>query len=68
MSRTTNHELIAFERKMKRSKAAHLQRLANDVEAYKRWLLACGSGGAMRHQASRPRTVTLPKLSILEDE
>lgn len=35
----------------------------SDADYRKRWLLKCMSGGFGRHQASRPKKVTLPKLS-----
>jgi len=43
-------------------------RREHDIEHRKRWLLKSMTGGFGRHQGSRPKTVTLAKLSILEDK
>lgn len=58
----------AFFEAVQRMEKESKERRKNDIEAHKRHLLASMSGGFGRNQSTRPRTVTLPKLSILEDK
>lgn len=58
----------AFFEAMERIQEESRERRMTDVEHRKRWLLKSMSGGFGRNQATRPKTVTLPKLSILEDK
>ena len=44
------------------------ERRDNDIEAHKRHLLASMTGGFGRNQKARPKTITLPKVSIQEDK
>ena len=58
----------AFFEAVQRMEKESKERRKNDIEAHKRHLLASMSGGFGRNQSTRPRTVTLPKLSIQEDK
>lgn len=55
-----------FFNRMKKAQAERLKRM-EDVEHRKRWVLACASGGGMRHHSVKKAKITLPKLKILED-
>jgi hypothetical protein len=58
----------AFFKAMERINGESRERKMSDIEHRKRWLLKSMSGGFGRNQGTRPKTVTLPKLSILEDK
>lgn len=58
----------AFFEAMKRIEQESKDRRKKDVEAHKRHMLASMSGGFGRNQKTRPKNITLPKLSILEDK
>jgi hypothetical protein len=58
----------AFFITMKRINKESKDRRASDPEHRKRWMLKSMSGGFGRNQSTRPKTVTLPKVSILEDK
>ena len=58
----------AFFKAVKRMEKESRERFKNDIEHRKRWLLSSMTGGFGRHQASRPKKITLPKLSILGDK
>ena len=64
MDREKKSFFEAVQRMEKESK----ERRKKDIEAHKRHLLASMSGGFGRNQKARPKTITLPKLSILEDK
>ena len=58
----------AFFKAINRMQKESRERFNNDIEHRKRWLLSSMTGGFGRHQASRPKKITLPKLSIQEDK
>jgi len=58
----------AFFEAMKRIEQESKDRRKKDVEAHKRHMLASMSGGFGRNQKTRPKNITLPKLSILGDK
>ena len=58
----------AFFKSIQRMQKESRERFQNDVEHRKRWLLKSMTGGFGRHQASRPKKISLPKLSILGDK
>ena len=58
----------AFFKAINRMQKESRDRFHNDVEHRKRWLLKSMTGGFGRHQASRPKKISLPKLSIQEDK
>ena len=64
MDRDKHAFFTAVQRMEKESK----ERRKKDIEAHKRHMLASMSGGFGRNQKTRPKTVTLPKVSILEDK
>ena len=57
-----------FFNEMKRRESERLKRFHGDTEERKRWMLKVASGGGMNGKGRRRVPVTLPKLSILEDE
>ena len=63
-----DREKKAFFEAVQRMERESRKRRDNDIEHRKRWLLKSMTGGFGRSQSTRPRTVTLPKLSILEDK
>lgn len=63
-----DREKKSFFEAVQRMERESRERRDNDIEHRKRWLLKSMSGGFGRNQSTRPRTVTLPKLSILEDK
>lgn len=65
---TMDREKKAFFEAVQRMEKESKERRKNDIEAHKRHMLASMSGGFGRNQKTRPKTVTLPKLSILEDK
>jgi len=64
MDREKHAFFTAVQRMEKESK----ERRKNDAERHKRHMLASMSGGFGRNQKTRPKTITLPKLSIQEKE
>ena len=58
----------AFFEAVQRMEKESKERRKNDIEAHKRHLLASMSGGFGRNQKARPKTITLPKVSILEEK
>ena len=64
MDREKHAFFTAVQEMERRSK----ERRQTDSEVYKRYLLKCASGGFGRNQGSRPKTISLPKLSIQEKE
>ena len=64
MDREKKSFFEAVQRMEKESK----ERRKKDIEAHKRHLLASMSGGFGRNQKARPKTITLPKVSIQEDK
>lgn len=58
----------AFFESVQRQERESKERRAVDPEHHKRWMLKSMSGGFGRNQKSRPKNITLPKLSILEDK
>lgn len=60
-----DREKDAFFKAVKRMEKESKERRANDPEAHKRHMLKSMSGGFGRNTKSK---VSLPKLSILEDE
>ena len=64
MDREKHAFFTAVQRMEKESK----KRRKNDAERHKRHMLASMSGGFGRNQSTRPKTITLPKLSIQEKE
>lgn len=58
----------AFFEAVQRMERESKERRKNDIEAHKRHMLKSMTGGFGRNQKTRPRTVTLPKLSIQEDK
>lgn len=65
---TVDRDKKAFFEAVQRMERESKERRKNDIEHRKRWLLKSMSGGFGRNQSTRPRTVTLPKLSIQEDK
>lgn len=64
MDREKHAFFTAVQEMERRSK----DRRQSDAEIHKRYLLKCMSGGFGRNQATRPKTISLPKLSIQEKE
>lgn len=64
MDREKHAFFTAVQRMEKESK----ERRKTDIEQHKRHMLKSMSGGFGRNQGTRPKTITLPKLSILEDK
>ena len=64
MDREKHAFFTAVQRMEKESK----ERRKKDIESHKRHMLASMSGGFGRNQKTRPKTITLPKLSILEEK
>jgi hypothetical protein len=58
-----NREKHAFFTAMERMQGESRDRFKSDHEHRKRWLLKSMSGGFGRNQQTRPKTVTLPKMS-----
>lgn len=58
----------AFFEAVQRMERESKERRKNDIEAHKRHMLKSMTGGFGRNQKTRPRTVTLPKVSIQEDK
>ena len=58
----------AFFEAVQRMEKESKERRKKDIEAHKRHLLASMTGGFGRNQKARPKTITLPKLSILEEK
>jgi hypothetical protein len=58
-----DRERHAFFTAVQRMERESRERRKKDIEAHKRHMLASMTGGWGRHQASRPKKVTLPKLS-----
>ena len=58
----------AFFEAVQRMEKESKERRKKDIEAHKRHMLASMSGGFGRNQATRPKTISLPKLSIQEKE
>ena len=58
----------AFFEAVQRMEKESKERRKNDIEAHKRHLLASMTGGFGRNQKARPKTITLPKVSILEEK
>ena len=63
-----DREKHAFFTAVQRMERESKERREKDFEHRKRWLLKSMSGGFGRNQGSRPKTITLPKLSIQEKE
>lgn len=63
-----DREKAAFFASVQRQERECRERRASDPEHHKRWILRSMSGGFGRNQKARPKTITLPKLSILEDK
>lgn len=63
-----DREKHAFFEAVQRMEKESKERRKKDIEAHKRHLLASMSGGFGRNQKARPKMITLPKLSILEDK
>lgn len=63
-----DREKKAFFEAVQRMERESKERRKKDIEAHKRHMLASMSGGFGRNQKTRPKTITLPKLSILEDK
>lgn len=57
----------AFFTAVQRMEQESRERRRNDIEAHKRHMLASMSGGWGRNQQTRPKTVTLPKMSWEKD-
>ena len=64
MDRDKHAFFTAIQRMEKESK----ERRKNDIEAHKRHMLRSMTGGWGRNQKTRPKTITLPRVSILEKE
>lgn len=62
-----DREKYAFFTAIQRIELESKERRRKDIEAHKRHMLASMSGGWGRNQKTRPRTVTLPKLSWEKD-
>lgn len=63
-----DREKHAFFTAVQRMERESKERRKKDIEQHKRHMLASMSGGFGRNQKTRPKTITLPKLSILEDK
>lgn len=63
-----DREKKAFFEAVQRMERESKERRKKDIEAHKRHMLASMTGGFGRNQKTRPKTITLPKLSILEDK
>ncbi len=58
----------AFFTAVQRMERESKERRKKDAEAHKRHMLASMTGGFGRNQATRPKKITLPRVSILEDK
>lgn len=63
-----DREKKAFFESVQRQERESKERRAKDRELHKRLMLKSMSGGFGRNQKTRPKNITLPKLSILEDK
>ena len=55
---------FAFFERIKRAERERLERMGDDVEERKRWMLKCASGGGMQHHSRKKNVkVSLAKMS-----
>lgn len=66
MGEVMDREKHAFFTAIQRMERESKERRKADIEAHKRHMLASMSGGFGRNQKTRPKNITLPKVSIQE--